>query len=912
MFIKFLILIAFFANFLFASLPSCKYGTYNQEKKACVINMSCPSGQTLSLGKCIVDPINIKDEYTFSSNNDNCSTYKDIKDKLPSKKIYHEGVETVESVKKIKSYITTEKIISTRYDNPVNGLCVNGTLEGSFCKVQEEQCPASFSLINNVCSKEVFSCPITKQYLDSGEFCTLTNISCPQNTVLESGKCVENVPEKCPVGYLTDGSKCSKVLENPNCKKNPTCNSDKITCPINSYLSDGLCIAKVNNECQEGFVYNNEKKVCETEGICKNGYVLDLNGNCIFNYEYSLYSCPSGMVGPIDPGLDCLGSNKICNPSTPPGANCKKEFKEGINDITITKHRAMIGYTVYGGGAFEANFGSIKGFNCGYDCLFYIREIVGDGESLLFKKNNGEVEKLRVPGCSFTGTIRNDSRGKLDDIRELLLLNQYTITLGNGDTKNKIVSNCKMNGHVGWYGRNAGIDSILVDPKYPDTIKFWDSYLDGDIGFIEFVKDVKEKDRADGYIPEFNFLYEMLAIGFTGQSAIGKHTIYVSGEEMSSSQCQKIADDMGIYKASASTPEIVRMIKMLSGNRMDAIVEYPRCDDKGEFSEDGKACLIPTDVYCGGKYTRVARPGDTYIFESATIWDDSQGGNTATFSHGFYLPEDMTLKVLAGSLSSFGDIYVNDQKITNYPLWDDRETMEYIFLKKGYHNIRVVGHRNMYSGPLAYIGAGIAVRIFTQDGRIITSSEEWCKSPSCPAGYSMSKGSCFKATASYCEVGKVDPSTNKCIIGAKCVLVDNSPKTFREQVEAYKTIVHSNVKEVLKCSPLKCVTGECKTAVCPFDVNGKQYSGNIFPHYDSPKPGDCTNQLCDGNRPYYEYCGKPGGCNKSDPLVYEDSSGNCHQLYCPAGQIMDIERKVCKKLGCPDGTVPKGDACVQK
>ena len=69
-------------NFLFASLPSCKYGTYNQEKKACVINMSCPSGQTLSLGKCIVDPINIKDEYTFSSNNDNCSTYKDIKDKL--------------------------------------------------------------------------------------------------------------------------------------------------------------------------------------------------------------------------------------------------------------------------------------------------------------------------------------------------------------------------------------------------------------------------------------------------------------------------------------------------------------------------------------------------------------------------------------------------------------------------------------------------------------------------------------------------------------------------------------------------------------------------------------------------------------------------------------------------------------
>lgn len=143
-----------------------------------------------------------------------------------------------------------------------------------------------------------------------------------------------------------------------------------------------------------------------------------------------------------------------------------------------------------------------------------------------------------------------------------------------------------------------------------------------------------------------------------------------------------------------------------------------------------------------------------------------------------------------------------------------------------------------------------------------------------------------------------------CKAGTRCIVTKFNAETFNEQVNAIKYETRE-APQVLKCSPLTCSNGQCKTATCPTG-----YSGNIL---TSPaEQGECIDDKCDALKDYREICGKDGGCDKTKGLVVEEN-GVCKESYCPTGYIMDTTIKKCKKLVCPNGTIEQANgSCLTK
>ena len=82
-----------------------------------------------------------------------------------------------------------------------------------------------------------------------------------------------------------------------------------------------------------------------------------------------------------------------------------------------------------------------------------------------------------------------------------------------------------------------------------DRLYFWDSFIDGFIGSIQFVREVQESDRLEGFVPEDVIPYYMLENGFVSFSDPSKRerkTIFVNNMmSSSSSDCSSIANNIG-------------------------------------------------------------------------------------------------------------------------------------------------------------------------------------------------------------------------------------------------------------------------------------------------------------------------------------------------------------------------------
>jgi hypothetical protein len=119
--------------------------------------------------------------------------------------------------------------------------------------------------------------------------------------------------------------------------------------------------------------------------------------------------------------------------------------------------------------------------------------------------------------------------------------------------------NMSINGHSYDYkgsGLFLPIDIDKEDTSVTDTtntsfvkdrLKFWDSFVDGDIGFIEFTRDVRNKDRIDNFVPENQLPYNMSKAGFTSLDFIpsmGK-TLFIKPTTTTSSECSSFASSVG-------------------------------------------------------------------------------------------------------------------------------------------------------------------------------------------------------------------------------------------------------------------------------------------------------------------------------------------------------------------------------
>lgn len=129
------------------------------------------------------------------------------------------------------------------------------------------------------------------------------------------------------------------------------------------------------------------------------------------------------------------------------------------------------------------------------------------------------------------------------------------------------------------------IDIVKEDTSVTDTtntasikdrLKFWDSFIDGDIGFIEFTRDVRNKDRIDNFVPENQLPYNMSKAGFTSLDFIpsmGK-TIFVKPTNTSASECSAFASSVGgsVIAISSIPVAMLKTIYSLGGENSQACI----------------------------------------------------------------------------------------------------------------------------------------------------------------------------------------------------------------------------------------------------------------------------------------------------------------------------------------------------
>lgn len=118
-----------------------------------------------------------------------------------------------------------------------------------------------------------------------------------------------------------------------------------------------------------------------------------------------------------------------------------------------------------------------------------------------------------------------------------------------------------------------------IDSDYAslnNRIRFWDSYIDGDLGFIEFVSDVATEDREEGYVPEFIDYEELLAAGFTSIRLLSYKDGYLNSEDQKdlgltyfirtkktdSLACTNYANEFSMNKVDPSTFNVLENMKL--------------------------------------------------------------------------------------------------------------------------------------------------------------------------------------------------------------------------------------------------------------------------------------------------------------------------------------------------------------
>ncbi len=148
-----------------------------------------------------------------------------------------------------------------------------------------------------------------------------------------------------------------------------------------------------------------------------------------------------------------------------------------------------------------------------------------------------------------------------------------------------------------------------------------------------------------------------------------------------------------------------------------------------------------------------------------------------------------------------------------------------------------------------------------------------------------------------------------------CVVKSTVSQSFSSQKFSTKTVHIDDASAIFVCSPFACKDHYCQYNQCPTNFTGSLYDqsyfdkivGTSFP--DAATNTVCTDQLCDSNKPYFEYCGNTRGCdNKAN--IYQQSDGTCVEVTCANGDQLDLSTGKCIGYGC-NGSIERDGKCYK-
>lgn len=443
------------------------------------------------------------------------------------------------------------------------------------------------------------------------------------------------------------------------------------------------------------------------------------------------------------------------------------------------------------------------------------------------------------------------------------------------------------------------VQPVTASSEYSDRLNFWDSYIDGDIGFIEFVREISSVDKNENFVPENKLPYEMANKGFTNiEYSAGNDKLepWVTGktETFKKTSAQVMSDWVMPYA---------------NGAPINNHLTMPM--SKQQFRE----------ALCKGSATNPA----VYLVDATT--------------------RQRVVITSYDELIEAEDIYVGGY------------TMHWL----GSHGItrcRIGGYRQNYGHRLK-CKKTTCPDGYTLTTDLDGGGNKVCvkKTTACPAGYfftgeagskackkTITKGTFFmapKMSASECANhaktvnGTVIPynmlkfnliNNGKSLLSSgatqeSCIIRVNYEIDFQANKYAEKIKTYNNNFEYV-CSKWSCAGGSCKIGICPtFNTTiGKEnkpmeYQGKIIPKDLEGKLSQeaCLEQECDANKEHAGVCGlkfQPS-TSLSKGVFFQD--GKFYQAYCDEKDaVLSDDGATCIVKRCPEGTIKQTNGTCKK
>lgn len=666
------------------------------------------------------------------------------------------------------------------------------------------------------------------------------------------------------------------------------------TCPAGygNMDADHIC-HKDTYGCEPGFVGPDANGTCHKEGYirssCPSSTLIEqdaLTGlwKCRYTYYYYDYTCPADVnvyEAPWeiqDAGGDCGGCGAngcVCNDPFPPANNCHRLTyvcpfdnsklcteipRSGEGEIYTNK--PMIVHEI-DGEYVPTEYGNVRQSHCGAGCEHAVYRIDADGERLRFRNRTGNDANLTVLGCTLSGTIEAGSGGRISAIRTAGGSDPHTLRFfdQNGNSLGTISSSCPVNGAVGIPRLPMRITSVITRR---DQLWFWDSYEDrGAIGMIEFVKEVDPEDAAEGYRPTPVEAFELRSRGFDDIFFAENSVTYaVSLTGLTPTECSDAALSTGFAVVTYADVANDDALKEIVDNTIGSI-------GGGTGGTQTATCFGGQDasLFYNPATDRCERTGDCLLHLTFYSNTASERNETVSVSG----PE------------------------TAYSLLTDTGEVAYIF----YVSDRCEFTRKAIFWPDSY---NWEVGVIQNPPTTLIWAFMYSS-----MNVELSPASAATSEVPQCPANAIGRNGADCIMpsGSVCMLQRRPDFSFARTTFAQKaTGIHSEPPKWF-CSPYVCADHSCQKATCYAG-----FTGSLIPvdMNNPPEPGDCTAQICDANKPHYEFCGKYKDCPTEQPDVVR-TAGGCKRVTCAEGGY-NPDDKMCYKWQCPTNTTEIGGECV--
>ena len=854
-------------------------------------------------------------------------------------------------------YIDTpyENTCVKKLNDPKTEECDQGGRKtGNVCYASKTQaCPNGYmGDFKTKCYKEA-ECPKYHILTQEGK-CELkyfyTEYTCPSGYENVKPQTSTNNDCKGLCGY--DGCSCNSELPQADtCRKEVSL--DKNTYEISQ--SSPMLLHKVTPSKDykvpsENFNVTNVPCNIETGGICKDN-VFSITGNeeklCFKKhngqeYCYDVLGCTfSGSISSTDKIKDIYVTKDLQSLASKSGSGSIKstcrlngnvgyaERKEGITSVSPKLGERKF-VTIKASGSASTTNGNWNGFSIANmavqltDGLWYTVESVLDAEGNRLVRNvpnfvvgldrsmykivktdeNCEVKGTKAEnycGSEVIMYMPNPDLGVIG-VAELDALNKEIDASKNSVSLSITVNDIKV-------PLTKSIDAIANNPfvvkpinaadEYDDRLNFWDNYIDGDIGFIEFVREISPQAKRDGFVPENKIPFEWAEKGFTNiEYSKGNDNLepWVSGKTET-------------LKHTSSEVMSGWIMPYAGGLPINNHLTMPM--SKQQFRE----------ALCKGSATNPA----VYLVDA----DTRQRISVSAYDE----------------LVEAEDIYVG------------RNTMHWLGAN-GITRCRIGGYRQNYGHRLkckktvCQDGYKLTSELGPDGSRLCVRTATACPKGYFPTGEPgikackkiVTKGTYFVApqmSAGECQThaktlnGTIIPhnmlqfnliNNGKSLLNSGatpngCVIRVGYETDYQSVKKAVKTSTYNNNFDYV-CSKWSCLGGKCKLGICP-TVNTRigneskpmEYQGKIIPDSIKGQLSDkaCLDQICDGNKEHAPMCGlkfQPStGLSKG--VFFKD--GKFYQAYCEDKEaVLSDDGATCIVKRCPEGTTKQSDGMCKK